>query len=75
MVLCRGLDILFCGKTHRVRKFVLHTNVPGHPDFNIYAKCNFMLVFPDSTDSPLLEPLSEILPPPLMSLHIRHCFP
>ncbi|EIE18598.1 UPF0183-domain-containing protein [Coccomyxa subellipsoidea C-169] len=39
----RGLDILFSGKTHTVRKFVLHTNVPGHPDFNVYAKCNFTL--------------------------------
>lgn len=53
----RGLDILFHGNTHRVRKFVLHTNVPGHPDFNVYAKCNFVLVFPDTAASPLLEPL------------------
>jgi hypothetical protein len=55
---CRGLDILFNGKTHRVRKFVLHTNVPGHPDFNVYAKCNFTLVFPDAA-APLLDPLGE----------------
>ncbi|BDA50963.1 probable UPF0183 protein C16orf70 homolog at N-terminal half [Coccomyxa sp. Obi] len=55
----RGLDILFHGKTHRVRKFVLHTNVPGHPDFNVYAKCNFLLVFPDTAATPLLEPLGN----------------
>ena len=47
---CRGLDILFDGQTHKVKKFVLHTNVPGHPDFNVYAKCNFMLVFPSAGD-------------------------
>ena len=52
---CRGLDILFSGCTHRARKFVLHTNVPGHPDFSAYAKCNFVLVFP-SPATPL-EPL------------------
>ncbi|KAK9803064.1 hypothetical protein WJX73_005354 [Symbiochloris irregularis] len=39
----RGLDILFCGHTHRVKKFVLRTNVPGHPLFNMYTKCNFTL--------------------------------
>ena len=37
------MDILFCGSTHRVKKFVLRTNVPGHPLFNMYIKCNFVL--------------------------------
>ena len=60
---CRGLDILFDGQTHKVKKFVLHTNVPGHPDFNVYAKCNFMLVFPSAGTGPLLEPLGEHAPP------------
>ena len=55
----RGLDILFNGHTHKVRKFVLRTNVPGHPDFNVYAKCNFVLVLPNTTSGPLLEPLGE----------------
>ncbi|CAK0785960.1 hypothetical protein CVIRNUC_009173 [Coccomyxa viridis] len=55
----RGLDILFDGQTHKVKKFVLHTNVPGHPDFNVYAKCNFMLVFPSAGTGPLLEPLGS----------------
>ena len=39
--MCRGLDILFCGRTNRVSKFVLHSNNPGHPLFNMYCKCNF----------------------------------
>uniref|UniRef100_A0A7C9D597 Uncharacterized protein n=1 Tax=Opuntia streptacantha TaxID=393608 RepID=A0A7C9D597_OPUST len=39
----RGLDILFDGQTHRIKKFVLHTNYPGHPDFNSYIKCNFVI--------------------------------
>ncbi|KAM7250021.1 hypothetical protein ACFE04_021904 [Oxalis oulophora] len=37
----RGLDILFDGQTHKIKKFVLHTNYPGHADFNSYMKCNF----------------------------------
>ncbi|XP_078446122.1 PHAF1 protein At3g51130 isoform X2 [Wolffia australiana] len=39
----RGLDILFDGQTHRIKKFVLHTNFPGHSDFNTYTKCNFLI--------------------------------
>jgi len=37
-----GLDILF-DASHRVKKFVLHTNFPGHYDFNIYHRCDFSL--------------------------------
>ncbi|KRY20919.1 Uncharacterized protein T12_7880 [Trichinella patagoniensis] len=36
-----GLDILFDATSHRVKKFVLHTNYPGHYDFGIYNRCNF----------------------------------
>ncbi|KAJ0968443.1 hypothetical protein J5N97_025360 [Dioscorea zingiberensis] len=39
----RGLDILFDGQTHKIKKFVLHTNYPGHSDFNSYIKCNFVI--------------------------------
>eukprot|EP00850_Spirogloea_muscicola_P013501 SM000092S24469 [mRNA] locus=s92:56715:59742:+ [translate_table: standard] len=45
----RGLDIVFHGQTHRIKKFVLHANQPGHPDFNLYIRCNFVIVCP--TDS------------------------
>lgn len=40
----RGLDLLFSGASHRLAKLVLHTNVPGHPDFNAYYKANFRWV-------------------------------
>ncbi|XP_076960128.1 PHAF1 protein At3g51130-like isoform X2 [Bidens hawaiensis] len=39
----RGFDILFDGQTHKIKKFVLHTNYPGHADFNSYIKCNFII--------------------------------
>jgi len=41
-----GLDILFDGRSHRAKKFVLHTNFPGHADFNVYHKCQFRLEVP-----------------------------
>ncbi|KAF8406502.1 hypothetical protein HHK36_008591 [Tetracentron sinense] len=43
-----GLDILFDGQTHKIKKFVLHTNYPGHSDFNSYIKCNFVIYGSDS---------------------------
>ncbi|XP_031110279.1 UPF0183 protein At3g51130 [Ipomoea triloba] len=47
----RGLDILFDGQTHKIKKFVLHSNYPGHADFNSYMKCNFVIHTSDLGDS------------------------
>uniref|UniRef100_A0A8C4Z1W7 Phagosome assembly factor 1 n=1 Tax=Gadus morhua TaxID=8049 RepID=A0A8C4Z1W7_GADMO len=38
-----GVDILFDSTTHLVKKFVLHTNFPGHYNFNIYHRCDFRI--------------------------------
>ncbi|RXM33553.1 UPF0183 protein C16orf70 [Acipenser ruthenus] len=38
-----GVDILFDATTHLVKKFVLHTNFPGHYNFNIYHRCDFKI--------------------------------
>lgn len=38
--------MLFGGQSHRAKKFVLHTNVPGHFDFGMYTKCFFELSVP-----------------------------
>uniref|UniRef100_A0A8C2YYA3 Phagosome assembly factor 1 n=1 Tax=Cyclopterus lumpus TaxID=8103 RepID=A0A8C2YYA3_CYCLU len=38
-----GVDILFDSATHLVKKFVLHTNYPGHYNFNIYHRCDFKI--------------------------------
>jgi len=32
---------LFGGSQHKVKKFVLHTNFPGHYNFNQYNRCYF----------------------------------
>lgn len=36
-----GLDVLFDARTHLVKKLVLHTNYPGHYNFNMYQRCEF----------------------------------
>jgi len=38
-----GLDILFDARTNKVKKFILHTNFPGHYNFNMYHRCEFRL--------------------------------
>uniref|UniRef100_A0A2A4IVK6 Uncharacterized protein n=1 Tax=Heliothis virescens TaxID=7102 RepID=A0A2A4IVK6_HELVI len=47
-----GLDVLFDARTHQVKKFVLHTNYPGHYNFNMYHRCEFELtVQPDKCEA------------------------
>ena len=38
-----GVDILIDGEKHDVKKFVLHTNIPSHPLFSKYDRCNFQV--------------------------------
>ena len=45
-----GLDILFDGYSHVVKKFILHTNNIGHPDFNRWCKCNFHIILFNDTN-------------------------
>lgn len=44
-----GVDLLFDGKTHQVKKFILHTNYPGHYDFSVYNRCEFRISVPYSS--------------------------
>ncbi|XP_037297312.1 UPF0183 protein CG7083 [Manduca sexta] len=47
-----GLDVLFDARTNQVKKFVLHTNYPGHYNFNMYHRCEFELaVQPDKCEA------------------------
>ncbi|XP_017773620.1 PREDICTED: UPF0183 protein CG7083 [Nicrophorus vespilloides] len=39
-----GLDILFDARTHLVKKVVMHTNYPGHYNFNMYQRCEFSVL-------------------------------
>jgi hypothetical protein len=43
-----GLDVLFDGEEHTVKKFILHTNFPTHPHFNRYVRCNYRIICPYS---------------------------
>lgn len=38
-----GIDILFDARTQKAKKFILHTNYPGHYNFNMYHRCEFKL--------------------------------
>ena len=38
-------DILFDAKTHKAKKFILHTNYPGHYNFNMYVYFNILNFF------------------------------
>lgn len=38
-----GVDILCDAKTSRVKKFILHTNFPGHYNFDLYTRCPFSI--------------------------------
>lgn len=41
-----GLDLLFDARTQRCKKIILHTNYPGHYNFNMYHRCEFQLKLP-----------------------------
>lgn len=41
-----GLDVLFDARTQRCKKMILHTNFPGHYNFNMYHRCEFQLQLP-----------------------------
>lgn len=47
-----GVDFLLDARTHRVCKFVLHSNTPNHPEFTQYLKCNFTLRVPLPATAP-----------------------
>mmetsp|Transcript_9994 Transcript_9994/g.12473 ORF Transcript_9994/g.12473 Transcript_9994/m.12473 type:complete len:203 (+) Transcript_9994:162-770(+) len=38
-----GIDLLFDCEFHTVKKIILHSNFPGHPEFSIYRKCLFRI--------------------------------
>ncbi|KAK6178576.1 hypothetical protein SNE40_013334 [Patella caerulea] len=55
-----GLDILFDANTHKVKKFILHTNYPGHYNFNMYCRCEFKLpAVMEKVKQPLLSTFDE----------------
>jgi len=41
-----GLDVLFDGRTHLVKKIILHTNPPMHEFFSRYTRCFFEIPVP-----------------------------
>jgi len=55
-----GLDILLDARSNTVKKFILHTNFPGHYNFNMYDRCEFRLELTgdrSSVQQMLVEPV------------------
>ncbi|KAG0099022.1 hypothetical protein BGZ93_009524 [Podila epicladia] len=69
-----GIDVLFDGSAHRCKKIIMHSNVPGHFDFQSYKRCPFVLHLPstsygvvDNSDAaglPPIAPPSSFTPSP-----------
>ncbi|KAJ6230639.1 hypothetical protein M0813_06631 [Anaeramoeba flamelloides] len=38
-----GIDIMFDGEEHSVKKIILHTNYPSSIDYNQYERCNYQI--------------------------------
>ncbi|XP_034947426.1 UPF0183 protein CG7083 [Chelonus insularis] len=60
-----GMDVLFDARTHCVKKFVLHTNYPGHYNFNMYHRCEFTLALPPENNSNDSGKLIDVSPTPV----------
>ncbi|CAC5409150.1 UPF0183 protein C16orf70 homolog,UPF0183 protein C16orf70,UPF0183 protein CG7083 [Mytilus coruscus] len=53
---CPGKDILLDANTHQVKKFILHTNFPGHYNFNMYYRCECKIpVMVENTKPKLIQ--------------------
>lgn len=71
-----GVDILFDGRLHVVKKFVLWTNLPSQPDFVRYSKCHYLIetrgISADSRSSSSSNIRSSsnavVIPPPAQNL-------
>ncbi|XP_055374330.1 PHAF1 protein CG7083 [Condylostylus longicornis] len=53
-----GIDVLFDAITQRCKKIILHTNYPGHYNFNMYHRCEFQLNC-TASDKTNQEPLNS----------------
>lgn len=53
-------SLYMSSQTHKIKKFVLHTNFPGHSDFNTYIKCNFVIYDVNSEYLPWIFDLSYL---------------
>nr|XP_002741257.2 PREDICTED: UPF0183 protein C16orf70 homolog [Saccoglossus kowalevskii] len=49
------IDILFDAGTHKLKKFILHTNYPGHYNFNMYYRCDCRIPIPVIKGSKAME--------------------
>ncbi|KAJ4462615.1 putative UPF0183 protein [Paratrimastix pyriformis] len=61
-----GVDLLFDGMDHVVKKMVLHANLPGHVDFALYNRFSFVIREPGKaplTEASKITQISAVLGP------------
>ncbi len=54
-----GMDFMFDGRTHRLKKVIAYSNLPGQSEFSKYNKCAFRVVFQGGTQSVIVTPESD----------------
>lgn len=64
----QGVDILFDGYTHCVKKIILHTNIPSHFDFNVYRKCHFEFLTENLNPKDIQKDILNAWPPTTSSI-------
>uniref|UniRef100_A0A3P9J0I8 Chromosome 16 open reading frame 70 n=1 Tax=Oryzias latipes TaxID=8090 RepID=A0A3P9J0I8_ORYLA len=69
-----GVDILFDSTTHLVKKFVLHTNYPGHYNFNMQVSELFFfdILFFSACLCPNWDQIQELLGHPMEKPVVLH---
>eukprot|EP00928_Gymnodinium_smaydae_P044266 TRINITY_DN29535_c0_g2_i1.p1 TRINITY_DN29535_c0_g2~~TRINITY_DN29535_c0_g2_i1.p1 ORF type:complete len:613 (-),score=136.80 TRINITY_DN29535_c0_g2_i1:8-1846(-) len=56
-----GMDVLFDGCVHVVKKIILHTNSPTHGDFSRYSRCFFQIPVVPTADEVEAEACCELV--------------
>ncbi|KAF9976428.1 hypothetical protein BGZ73_008630 [Actinomortierella ambigua] len=58
-----GIDVLFDGSSHVCKKIILHSNIPGHFDFQSYKRCPFVIHIPSGEPLTPSSGIGADLPP------------
>lgn len=64
-----GIDVLFDARTQTCKKFILHTNYPGHFNFNMYHRCEFQFLL--QADHPSMSDSGHYLVTPTKQEHVN----
>ncbi|KAI8902040.1 hypothetical protein BC833DRAFT_574829 [Globomyces pollinis-pini] len=60
-----GIDLLFDGENHTIKKIIIHSNFLGHHEVNRYSKCNFKFENLDIDHKSTLQDVKNVMGAPL----------